>query len=332
MRAFIHGSCVSRDLLAMLAGHGFELTHYSPRQSLIPLLGTIKGLTRYVDASRLTSRFQRRAVEGTLNADLLDQLDRHRTVSDMVLWDITDERLGVYAHNDTFVTRTVELISVGLDAALSQSARHIAFGSDEHFTLWSRALERWAGKIEESKLDDRIVLLAPRWASKFEDGTPTPDSFGLDAQTFESLSADYYAQAQHVLPKMRIVGREVPAFASTRHQWGPAPFHFSDETNHALAAVLYEIGYDPSSEFPPPLPTVVQTSENEFFVHSSTSWADEYALYVANKQGIVQKFPYQDSPEFRVTVEQTGTYRFRLFHKKDELRSVVYSEPMRVSL
>ncbi|MEL7976619.1 DUF6270 domain-containing protein [Isoptericola sp. F-RaC21] len=331
MRVFIHGSCVSRDVVALLDSAGVELAFYSPRQSLVPIGRPIDGLQQHLDLSSTTSRFQRRAAEGTIRADMLEQLARHRSVSDLILWDLTDERLGVYEHRNTYVTRSLELMSVGLDAALARTARHIPFGSDEHFDLWSEGLQNWASKLQELGLEDRVVLLAPRWAARFDDGTPTPSSFGTSADKHAELARDYLAQARHVLPDLRTLGTTLETSAGRDHQWGPAPFHFSAATNAALAAEIRATILDPAQSFPPPRPAVIRASESEFVVHAPTSWADEFALYVYKRshtgtERTIERISYQKQQAFNITIEQPGTYRFRVFHKRGSIKTTVDAE------
>jgi hypothetical protein len=331
MRVFIHGSCVARDLLAVLTGHGFELSFYSPRQSLIPLLGHIRGLELQLDTTKLTSRFQRRALEGTLNADVLDQLGEHASSTDMVLWDITDERLGVYESGGAYITRSLELISSGLDEVLAQRARHIAFGDKEHFELWCRALRRWADRLRSLELADRVVLLAPDWASSAEDGRGIPPSYGVTAERHTDLAQRYYDAARDALPDLRMVGRAVKTLGSYDHQWGPAPFHYSEATNLAFADDLYQLVFSADRGFPPPFPTVVAGNGEQVVVHTARSWAEDLALHVRDDRHIVEKYPYQQSDQFRVRLPGPGTYRFRVFHRSGDLRVGVSSAPYRVA-
>ncbi|MFE4465517.1 DUF6270 domain-containing protein [Oerskovia sp. NPDC056781] len=316
MRVFIHGSCVSRDLLTQLSEHGFELNHYSPRQSLIPLLGTVPDLIQALDTSRLTSRFQRRAAEGTITADVARELDHRHANIDMVLWDITDERLGVYEVGQGYVTRTLELVASGLDTSLQSVGRHIAFGTDEHFHLWSQSTRTWADQLRRRGLADRVVLTAPRWATEFTDGTPTPASTGMDASRYEALATRYYEQVARELPSTRFIGRSAPTTSSRDHRWGPSPFHFSDETNYRMATELYGIAFDAQQEFPPPRPSAQKRGDGTVTVSGRKTWGTQFALHVFQDREPVAKFRYQPVPDFSLDLPP-GTYRAKLFHKNE---------------
>lgn len=325
MRVFIHGSCVSRDLLPLLSPHGFELTFYSPRQSLIGLLGPVPGIERAADLRALASRFQRRAAEGTLRADVIERLEHHHDETDMVLWDLTDERLGVYELNGGYVTRSLELMNAGLDTDLRREARHIPFGSSEHFSLWQEGLARWAQSLRGLRLDDRVVLLEPRWAREFEDGAPTPPSFGVSPDQHDLLARQYYAAARRALPAAKSIGSSITTSAATEHQWGPAPFHFSRPTSEELVGELIRLSMVPESEFPLPKPSASFIDPRTVRVETSRSWASDVALYVLSGGKIQAKFAYQSTTSFVVRLGRPGKYRFRAFHRLGSRKETIDS-------
>lgn len=315
MRVFIHGSCVSRDLLSLLPPEEFALTFYSPRQSIIPLLGHITGLAEQLDTTRLTSRFQRRAITGTLHADLIQQLQHHHRETDLVLWDITDERLGVYEQSGRYMTRTLEAISTGLDSTLASTARHIPFGTDEHFELWASALNLWSRWLTHLGLADRLVLLAPRWASHLDDGTPTPSSFGTHAADHTPQAKRYYDLVRTTMVGARIIGDGIDTRSAPDHRWGPAPFHFNDETNASLGNMLHELVYDHSAQFPPPRPVVATTGSHTIDVKVHKTWAEEVALHVLLEGEPQIRFRYQKEDLFRVHLPAANEYVLRGYHR-----------------
>lgn len=105
-RVMIYGSCVARDTVEAAAG-SVELVRYVARQSLISVgsdasahLPTELGLDSPFQARMVTADFL-----GSLGADLTEvgkDVDR-------LLWDLADERHGVYRFRDgTIATRSVE--------------------------------------------------------------------------------------------------------------------------------------------------------------------------------------------------------------------------------
>jgi hypothetical protein len=315
MRVFIHGSCVSRDLLSLVQGDGFELAFYSPRQSLIGLLGAVPRIERTVDMSNLASRFQRRAAEGTLRADVLKRLEHHHEETDMVLWDITDERLGVYELNGGYVTRTLELMNAGLDVHLRREARHIPFGTDEHFELWSRGLDRWRRMLIRFGLADRLVLLAPPWASYLNDGSPSPPSFGTHAIEHSFFAERYYTLARSAFPNLHALGRDIETRTSRDHQWGPAPFHYDDATSNALARALHRLVYEDVAAFPPPRPVIAAVGPRTVEVTARKTWAESLALHARKDEEVAVRSRYQEGELFRLHLPRPGDYVFRVFHR-----------------
>lgn len=329
MRTFIHGSCVSRDLLTLLADHGFELSHYSPRQSLIPLLGAVPDLVNALDTTRLTSRFQRRAAEGSITADVGRELDKRHANVDIVLWDITDERLGVYEVDGGYVTRTIELFNSGLDKSLQAVGRHIAFATDEHFDLWTRGVRIWAEQLRRRGLADRVVVVAPPWAAQFTDGTPTPPSTGVSAQLHEELATGYYDAIARELPQARFVGRTLETRSSVNMKWGQSPFHFDGPTYNAIASQVFTLVHDMVHEFPPPRPSALIHPDGRLQISARRTWAEQFALHIYRDKERVFKSKYQPDPEFELDLEP-GAYRAKLYHKGQSTFALAASSPFKL--
>src|SRR5690606_3435896 len=99
---------VSRDTFELLDTSRYSLLAYVARQSLISALGPATPLA--VPLAEL-SPFQRRMVEGDIGSDLRSRLAAAARNTDLLLWDLTDERLGIYRMPDGgFVTRTPDVI------------------------------------------------------------------------------------------------------------------------------------------------------------------------------------------------------------------------------
>ena len=235
IRTFIYGSCVSRDTFEFLRQHGFELSAYVARQSLLSAYSR-------VDEERLprfetSSSFQRRMIEGDWTSSLPRALARLRGRVDLVLWDLCDERLGVRRlASGHYVTRSVDTIATGLDAQLhEQGAELVTFGSPQHRRHFTARLRRFRQRLDELELLDRTLVLAPAWASRCGDGTPTPSSFGLSAKDANPLFADYHQEVEEIVgtPILR-VGEDLVE-AAAHHRWGKAPFHYSDDVYIRLA-------------------------------------------------------------------------------------------------
>jgi len=240
IRTFIYGSCVSRDTFEFLPGSKYHLVKYIARQSLIS--STSPAIEQPMPPPDTSSSFQRRMLTGDWTGSLFSELRDNAQDIDLVLWDICDERLGVYAlppsgisKGSAYCTRSVDSIRSGRDAALA-GAKLITFGSARHRILFNTALVRFRSTLAELGLLDRCLLVGPPWALEDTKGRPTPDSFGLTPTRANRLFRDYYSIASRVVTKNFINVQASVAVADADHQWGVAPFHYTPETYAALAA------------------------------------------------------------------------------------------------
>lgn len=229
------GSCVSRDAIPFVRP-STRLTGYIARQSLISAFAAPSDLPPEIED--LDSPFQRRMMAADFSSSLPTRVRDLAPGTDVVVWDLVDERLGVFVWPDgRATTRTIEWQRLHPDGAVPEGARHVAFGTDEHLALFERALVHWDKLLSESGMLSRTVLLAPRWAERTTEGAPTPKSFGVDAATANATTERYLDLIRASMP-VPVVGRSVTTAAGDDHHWGPAPFHFDDATEHALAAEL----------------------------------------------------------------------------------------------
>lgn len=236
VRVFIYGSCVSRDTFEYLPQDRFTLLKYIARQSLISAFSPpVEDVPAAVE--ELPSAFQRRMQRGDFASDVLRQIHRSKEEIDLLLWDLVDERLGVYVYGDgTVVTRTVELIRSGLDEEIAAEAEHLPFGSDEHFARWAGAAERYLAFLDAQGLRNRTVLLAVPWAERAVSGEPTPSSFGTSAAEANQTFTRYYEALES-----RGVSVTQPTrtpVADVEHRWGLAPFHYAETHYRDVAEAL----------------------------------------------------------------------------------------------
>lgn len=221
---FIYGSCVSRDTFEHLDPTEFELIRYVARQSA---LSAYTAPVTLVKPPELRSAFQQRMVSGDFESNLRAQLVAAGAAVDLLLIDLTDERLGVYVLPDgTVLTRSIELIESGREQQLPAGTRHLVFGSDEHFRYWSDAIAAVNGFIADAMPRAAVAILDIPWADRTDTGIPSPDSFGVTAAEANLLYRRYVDVAVSTLGARRIAPGGVTA--SKRHPWGLAPFHYSE--------------------------------------------------------------------------------------------------------
>ncbi|GIL34735.1 hypothetical protein PDTK01_08110 [Phycicoccus sp. DTK01] len=237
LRTFIYGSCVSRDTFEFLRPGGYALLDYVARTSLVSAFAP-SGLAD-VGTVETTSSFQRRMLESDWRGGLVPLLESRADQVDVLLWDLCDERLGLRDLGEgRYLTRSVDLISTGVDGRLKDRSVVLELGDPAHRAVWDDALGRWRELLGGLGLLDRVVLLAPPWAVEAGDGTPSPTSFGRTAQEANALFAGYVDAAAEVIGCPVVTGDEGAVRSDPGHQWGFAPFHYAAETYVGLAGAI----------------------------------------------------------------------------------------------
>lgn len=238
----IFGSCVSRDVFEFVSKDRFTLQKYVARQSLISAYGSPAADVRGLTPDVFSSKFQRRMFEDDVRSSLPAELGSIARNSNLLLWDITDERLGVYEFEPgKYITRTVELVQSGLEDLVRAQARLIPFGSDEHFQLWrDEGLAPFVRDLERIDMLSRTRLIVAPWAVVDDGGNATPASFGVTASEANAHLAKYVSQVEG---KVRtLVPEDSDPPASATHRWGAAPFHYADSVYLDLAAKIESLG------------------------------------------------------------------------------------------
>ncbi|MBE1877126.1 DUF6270 domain-containing protein [Myceligenerans pegani] len=225
-RVFIWGSCVSRDTFEHMDPNQYELVAYVARQS------ALSATTRPVEqiaAPQLASRFQQRMVSGDFGSNLRPTLAEQAATTDVLLVDLTDERLGVYLLPDgTVVTRSVELIESGMDQTVAQNAQHLPFGTQQHYEYWSGAIQAAGDAIRQTMPGVTVALLDIPWAEWSESGQRTPDSFGVTAAQANPVFRPYVETAVQALGAHLVSIDPSHVSSGPTHPWGEAPFHYSE--------------------------------------------------------------------------------------------------------
>lgn len=233
----IFGSCVSRDTVAALDQEVLSLQRYIARQSLISAFGAPVNIA--VDISALSSAFQRRMVRGDLDSSFSVELPKIAEDSEILLWDLVDERFGVYQlASGAHVTRSLELINSGVDTILQREARFIPFGSDEHLSRWSDAFQNFTALAETLDLTRRTKLLVLPWANRDNAGRKLRTHNGLKPSRVEKIFERYYAVAQKHITIVRPTFRSRP-LSPHNHRWGAAAYHYHESVYRSAASCLF---------------------------------------------------------------------------------------------
>ncbi|MBI9114613.1 DUF6270 domain-containing protein [Sanguibacter suaedae] len=233
IRTAIYGSCVSRDTFEYLDQDRFTLVRYIARQSLISAFSPPSPVpAEWLE--RLDSPFQRRMLADDFASSLPTFLQEHGNDIDLLLWDLTDERLGVYELPDgRYVTRSVEGIQCGVDERLGEEARSVPLGSPEHLRLWGAALNALTVLVADLPRRPQVLVVAPPWAEHDSEGNPAPSSFGLHAEQ-ANVAYEPYVDAARRLGTVLTMDDHLTE-TSADHPWGIAPFHYAKAVYARLA-------------------------------------------------------------------------------------------------
>lgn len=239
---FIYGGCVTRDAFEHMKDQ-HALVHYVARQSLI---SAASPATTILSVDNLGAGFQNRSVRGDLQSSLHPHITRLAPGTDLFVFDLLSERLGVYRlPGGTYITKSVELAKTGLIATLPRAAVSVPFGTDAHFALWKPAAEALVARLRMTGLLERALLFEVPWTDVTIAGEAVPRFRGWEASYANSLYARYYGYMRQLGIRVVSIPEEL-ALSTDNHKWGPSPYHFVDETyiwmKHQILSVLDEVG------------------------------------------------------------------------------------------
>lgn len=222
---FLVGSCVSRDLQDLWA-HRFYRRAYVARQSIIS--ATTPAYV-FEGEHQLESAWQHRMVQGDLASSLLRRFAEDAARTDLVIWDLIDERMGVQPLGDgCYGTITPDSLRSGILEAFAEVGDPVSFGAPEHLELWADALVRFVTLLDALGLRSRTFVLRPQWASRDADGELLEPEGGRSAEQWTEAYAPYVELIEAAglpvlsLPDSLVLGHQA-------HRWGVAPYHYVDE-------------------------------------------------------------------------------------------------------
>lgn len=233
----VYGSCVARDSVDLAGGGRFEVIEYVARQSL--LSAGLDGFRHFPDEVDIDSAFQRKQMQGDFAGDLRARLQQAAS-ADLLLWDLADERHGVHIFDDgSVVTRSIDLIRLEPVLQAVESARHLPFGTDEHFELWSASAAEFHDQLVAWGLFERTIVLQVPWALITKEGRPTPWSMGKRAPDANEEYQRYYDQLRR-LGFAVIELHPIAVLADPDHRWGLAPFHYTQDVYAEIIRLVLE--------------------------------------------------------------------------------------------
>lgn len=325
MRIFVYGSRALRDSFDLLRHQGHSVVGHVTGQSLVPLGRSSPLLEAYPAGPALSSRVQRRSLDGTLRADLLDQLASQAAEIDVLLWDISEEGHDVYRMPDGgYVTRSRELIITGMDRDIAREATLLPSGTDEHLQEWTQASVRWTRALRALGLESRTLLASCRFPEAPGLRRRGAASARFATPTSRTAHGTYRDRAMRALPGMHLLGGERRDGVT----WTPPGA--DDDAMRAQNVVRALDAYVKDPSFALPRPIVEPVSPGRVRVHSEKTWASELALYVFRDTEAIIKVAYRTGSVFDVELAGPGTYQFRVFHRSGDERRAINSAPLTV--
>lgn len=228
----IYGSCVSRDAFDVLDS-SYSLLGYVARQSMI---SAFSRPTDLLSGEALASAFQNRSLAGDIKSNLLQHLRRHAADIDLLVIDLTDERLGVVRLPDgSYVTHSRELVSSGRLRMVEGPKPTIDVATEQHWTLWESSADRLFNALTAMGLREKTIVLNTPWAEVTELGEPV-ENFRGGTSTAE-LNA-YFAECCAHIRTFGYTVLTLPEdlrYAASDRKWGTAPYHFGAAANSWIA-------------------------------------------------------------------------------------------------
>ena len=222
-RITVYGSCVARDSARELEKRGWNVQRYVARQSLISAGRPADAGD--LDLSVLTSPFARRSFLSDMVGNLEAQLTAVAARTDLLLWDLTDERLGVLeTAPGAFLTCSTEAMTAGLYDDIT--GRHVELGTTEHLHLWRPALHHFSTFLKQLDLMDRTVLIHVPWAMRTASDEPTISSWGQTATETNWVMTRYIDLVRQEAGVRILRAPDELVIADDAHRRGPAPFHY----------------------------------------------------------------------------------------------------------
>ncbi|MBB5830268.1 DUF6270 domain-containing protein [Brachybacterium aquaticum] len=238
VRAAVYGSCVARDTIDLAGSGRFDVVAYIARQSLIS--AEVDASSHFPADPGVDSDFQLRMMTGDFAGDLEKRLAEAAPDTDVLLWDLADERHGVHVFEDgSIVTRSIDMVRAPEVVGAVEGARHIPFGTDEHYELWAPRAEQLREELQRLGLFDRTIVLQVPWALVTSDGQTTPWSMGKSAREANVEYLRYYQRLRE-LGFTIIELQPLGVLADPEHRWGLAPFHYTQEVYEEVAQRVLE--------------------------------------------------------------------------------------------
>lgn len=233
-RFFIYGGCVSRDSFETIKENN-SLVHYVARQSLISATSRPE---QRINLNKLSDNFSSRMIKGDIQSSLIPRVEVHAGNTDIMLFDILSERLGVYRlSGGTYITNSTELAASKILNDFTEPKTLIRMGTDRHFDLWMNSVLILKNKLIERGIFDKTFALQVQWTDTTIQGTNTPKFRDWDARRGNETYSRYYSYLDDQGFNLIRPPKEI-SLSDENHKWGPSQYHYQPEFYKFVAETL----------------------------------------------------------------------------------------------
>ena len=233
-RIFVYGGNAASTLVSRYSEDAVR-AGFVARQSLISAMNRASTVRLQVPAD--VTPAAARLVHKDLASSLVEDLERSAAETDLVLWDLDDERFGVYEMEDgSYLTRSPQLVRSM--AAVAGTRRHIEFGSREHLGLWTEAATTFFHRLKDLGLAPRTYVLRLHWAAGDATGNSVELEYGPRSFEMNALFDPYFDHLKSLGMCLIEETHTTGASADARER---SPLNLRDEHYHRAQEQLLEI-------------------------------------------------------------------------------------------
>lgn len=231
----ILGSCVTRDPIKHIADE-VVIAAYQARTCIASMMSPepahdLISLVEQAGSEQPGPKFEKRCVM----ADL--QRSWRQTISvecDVLILDFIDERFGVGIRNDEVVTHSTALRDLlGGGTLAARGFKHRGPTSADAVAVRDRALVQLCDELSDLK---QFWVNDVYWTAMKDDGTQFENIDEIEGNN-RVLSGIYEALAKRTKAQFIGMPRD-QLLANSSHRWGPAPYHYTNAAESAIARLL----------------------------------------------------------------------------------------------
>ena len=264
----ILGSCITRDAFNF-SNDQYEIPHYFARTSLISLMS--KSLLIDKSKINLTSAFQKKCIVQDLEKSFFQIISESKF--DFILIDFIDERFNLLKLNDSFITKSNELVASGLidEFNFTEIVRN-----EDLLSTWEKSAKDFFKTLLRYIPAHKVIIHKGAWKTKYinEDGTISEFSNQLQQIEKQNKYLHYYYQfIKENFNEMKVLDMtNEELYCSVDHRWGLSPYHFEDRYYELFLQKLDLIVKEMDSKNLADVFEIVKKNsvvlyENDLFVH-----------------------------------------------------------------